>query len=90
MATENKIARMPSINFHASQLLYIAHGLRDQAHKAHAERGELALPPEALASILMAAASTEAFINEFPEHIRIGQSKADMSPDAVTPAMVGC
>jgi len=82
---------MPSINFHASQLLYIGHGLRDAARKFNAEHGEAAAPPEALASILMAAAATEAFINEFPEHVRIGlTSSVAECRAAVTPAMAGC
>jgi hypothetical protein len=77
---------------HWCQVLLGACRARNRALKERtkrAERGEQGiLTDDSIVAVLLAAASTEAFINEFAELIGVyRQNAANWAPDAVTPGM---
>jgi hypothetical protein len=65
---------MPTLSFHSLELLVIAHQARNRA-VLDAQRPN-ALTLDSIVAIVTAAASTEAFINEFAEHIAIFRAAA--------------
>ena len=76
---------MPSLSFHGLELLVIAHSARNRAVLDAKRPG--ALTTDSIVAIVMAAASTEAFINELAEHIALFRA-AQM--EGLTQSMVTC
>jgi hypothetical protein len=79
---------LPTIHLHARTLLLIA---RENAMRARADAAPPnALPTDAILAIVMSAASTEAFINEFAEYVApsFPTVASEMPPGAVTCAEV--
>src|SRR5437879_3181840 len=80
---------MPILSFHSLELLLIAYMARNRA-RADAERPN-ALTTDSIVAVVMAAASTEAFINELAEHARAWRLAAsDWAPEAVSPRLAAC
>jgi len=77
---------MPTLSYHSLELLIIAHQARNRALLDAARRPD-ALTNDSIVAIVMAAASTEAFINEFAEHISLFRA-ANM--DGLTASMITC
>jgi hypothetical protein len=76
---------MPTLSFHSLELLVIAHQARNRALLDGQRPNALTL--DSIVAIVTAAASTEAFINEFAEHIAIFRAA---SLEGLTPSMVTC
>jgi hypothetical protein len=74
---------MQKLEYHSLQSLHVA---RDAATAANRVATEPRLSNDALTAIVMAAASTEAFVNEFPEYAPLMYSVLGPTeaPDAVT------
>jgi hypothetical protein len=80
---------MPVVSYHALELLLIAHQARNRAIE-DAKRPN-ALTTDSVVAIVMAAAASEAFVNEFAEYIIISREAASESlRNTVTPAMSAC
>lgn len=80
------------VSFHAGTILLTAFRARNRAIKEMTDRtsagGVGVLTTDGIVAIVVAAASTEAFINELAENIGLyRQNAADWAPDAITPGM---
>jgi hypothetical protein len=76
---------MPSLSYHSLELLVIAHQARNRALLDAQRPGALTL--DSIVTIVTAAASTEAFINEFAEHIAIFRAA---QLEGLPPNMITC
>ena len=76
---------MPTLSYHCLELLLIAYNARNRAI-LDAQRPN-ALTPDSIVAVVMAAASTEAFINKFAEHIAIFREN---SIDVYSPSVLAC
>lgn len=80
---------MPTLSFHSLELLLIAYKARNRA-RLDGERPN-ALTTDSIVAVVMAAASTEAFINELAEHARVWrEAAADWAPGSVSAALGAC
>jgi hypothetical protein len=77
---------MPGLYFHCGQLLGLAREARDRAGKAVEANAE-AWPSDAIVSIVLAAASAEAFINELTELMAMTKSNRDQEGRAMPPLL---
>jgi hypothetical protein len=91
-AERPQITHSSKINFHALQVLLTAYRARNRAvqeETAKRAAGEtLVMVSDAMVAVVLAAAATEAFINEFAENISIyRQNAANWNPNPITPQM---
>ncbi len=80
------------IHLHAIQLLLSAYAASKVAHEEYSKQdGPLAMSPSAVTALIMSVIAAEAFLNEMPEYIGIGQPPY-LSPNlwATTDEMDAC